>query len=1185
MNFIKHIRLFLIVCSLGFFSGFAQDEEENTQETQLQFTPPTPEVASLGKFIETPVSLFTGIPQIGVPLYEIQQKRFSVPISLSYHAGGIKVEDVASRVGLGWALNAGGMITRTMKKQPDDASSGYLNTPYTVADIEDYFPFESTAGQELLKGIQANTLDYEPDIFNYSFGGYSGSFYFDQETKLPVFEDYVPFRVEMVFKRDNQVLTQTHPYLDSRDHNTAILAFIITTPDGIQYHFGKAKDSDDFAAQVRGHLDIDIRYTAWQNAAEPVYIPGPNERAYISTWYLKEIYDQLSGQSVFFNYTTENPIHLTRTSEEHVIYEELEGSGTIVVNGSCSSFPPDDELKRNLLSSNADEYLVSEILFDQGKVEFINDKVDRLDLIDAKALKSVLVKDKNDRLIKSFGLNHFYTEGGLLDHEFPLDDYFPIEYSTGGKRLFLEAVHEFKISSSSDSSVDQNKPKTFSFEYYNPDALPHRFSASQDYWGFYNGAGNKNLIPEGTFVYTTPGGNTMTKTIGEADRSVSTETSKYGTMSKITYPTGGSKTFIYENNVSYETVTGSPYELKNNYFSYADISAQTILPAPEYMVYEWTIDIDISQMVTFDINAPCNSSENEFDTCPWLINFTNISGGTDINTIWTHTKTVSRNLSPGTYKIKVNYGEYNYGPPDFIGDDANIFELHFQTLELKEPEDETVLHPAGGLRINEIVYDVGEDGDRLESKKFEYTTESGAPSGVLAGRLPYFDNQITEIRCLDKAYPQGAPPRVLRINRANAHTYQSVSTIPLTQTSGSYFGNTRVTEYYGDQEIGKTVHEFSILGDRFASFPLAHLDNNAYMRGKPLSTTVYRNEDGNFIQENKVEYSYSTVNRESQQGYAIAVNSYEDLIEDPSPDGGVLNNIITYHGLYSEYEKKSRWYRLNHVITTKNDPETNEFIKDSTVFTYNEETLNKTTISRYISSFSDTTPYETTRNYYPADIGTLGTTVISADQESLIEKLSSTNRISEIVRGRIYGSGILETYNTTRFKDYGSDRVLPEYTEIYKEGYGSFITGRVLQYDNDLNPIEVQKKEDSTPTSYIWGYDGQYPIAVLQNIAYNDIPSTTINGLQSYANADDDRCTTSACKEQELREVLNELRDHFPEAMITTYTYDPLIGITSITDPKGYTSYYVYDGFNRLQYIKDADEHVLQEYEYHYKNQ
>ena len=66
--------------------------------------PPSPNAAALGKYGDIPVSLYTGTPNISVPLYNLKSKKMSVPVSLSYHASGIKVDDVASNVGLGWSL-------------------------------------------------------------------------------------------------------------------------------------------------------------------------------------------------------------------------------------------------------------------------------------------------------------------------------------------------------------------------------------------------------------------------------------------------------------------------------------------------------------------------------------------------------------------------------------------------------------------------------------------------------------------------------------------------------------------------------------------------------------------------------------------------------------------------------------------------------------------------------------------------------------------------------------------------------------------------------------------------------------------------------------------------------------------------------------------------------------------------
>jgi len=66
---------------------------------------------------------------------------------------------------------------------------------------------------------------------------------------------------------------------------------------------------------------------------------------------------------------------------------------------------------------------------------------------------------------------------------------------------------------------------------------------------------------------------------------------------------------------------------------------------------------------------------------------------------------------------------------------------------------------------------------------------------------------------------------------------------------------------------------------------------------------------------------------------------------------------------------------------------------------------------------------------------------------------------------------------------------------------------------------------------------------------------------------------------------LNDLRTALPNAQVSTYTYDPLIGVTSITDPRGETIYYEYDNFNRLEHVKDAQGNILSKNKYNFKKQ
>src|SRR5262245_27480236 len=92
----------------------------------------SPEAASLGRFGTIPVSHFTGIPSVTVPVHEITAGRLKFPVSLDYHAGGVRVDELSSSVGTGWALNGVGVITRSMIGLPDmpgSTSHNYISSP------------------------------------------------------------------------------------------------------------------------------------------------------------------------------------------------------------------------------------------------------------------------------------------------------------------------------------------------------------------------------------------------------------------------------------------------------------------------------------------------------------------------------------------------------------------------------------------------------------------------------------------------------------------------------------------------------------------------------------------------------------------------------------------------------------------------------------------------------------------------------------------------------------------------------------------------------------------------------------------------------------------------------------------------------------------------------------------------
>src|SRR5688572_13573864 len=135
---------FLILAITVPVVAFCQTPYPTLQVAKMQWMakqviPPSPEAAALGQYGNVPISLFTGTPTINIPLYELKGNAMSLPLSMSYNASGYKPEDEATWAGAGWTLNAGGVITRAVRGNPDNATNyfGVANvlTPPLQSDV------------------------------------------------------------------------------------------------------------------------------------------------------------------------------------------------------------------------------------------------------------------------------------------------------------------------------------------------------------------------------------------------------------------------------------------------------------------------------------------------------------------------------------------------------------------------------------------------------------------------------------------------------------------------------------------------------------------------------------------------------------------------------------------------------------------------------------------------------------------------------------------------------------------------------------------------------------------------------------------------------------------------------------------------------------------------------------------
>jgi hypothetical protein len=278
----KKIFTLIAVLSISAYTLYAQPINNQIKDVVM----PAPNAASLGKYGDIPVSYYTGVPNIGVPIYTLTDGPVSLPISLSYHAGGMKVGEPVSWVGLGWSLQAGGMITRTVQGRADELADGYFTSgrfiyiDQTINEFNDTIRCIASSGnppQYTYATIQNGTIDAEPDIFSFSVGGYNGKFYIEADDSDP---DLLG-KVVMVPKQDVRVI-----YDASGNGLYRIKNFTIITPDGTKYQFGNI-DND---ASNKG---IDI-----QKLNESSF----NE---VTGWHLRKITSADGNYSITLNYTQE----------------------------------------------------------------------------------------------------------------------------------------------------------------------------------------------------------------------------------------------------------------------------------------------------------------------------------------------------------------------------------------------------------------------------------------------------------------------------------------------------------------------------------------------------------------------------------------------------------------------------------------------------------------------------------------------------------------------------------------------------------------------------------------------------------------------------------------------------------------------------------------------------------------
>ncbi|SFC66294.1 YD repeat-containing protein [Flagellimonas taeanensis] len=1111
--------------------------------------PNSPTAEEFKRQVDFPVSYYTGVPDIDINLYSTSVDGKDIDVTLRYLANGIKVDQRATWVGLGWSLNVGGVITRSIRGGADEVNqnfNGYSTNNGPGSKLETFLDLDiqnrsgmTTSEIEFTENYRrhgaSGQYDTEPDIYTFNAFSISGKFVIDYSGNI-------------VSLSDEKYLIDGHPSS----------GFEITDQNGYKYMFNSVESTTN------------------------LLMSSLEETTYNSSWFLSQIITP-NGNIVSFTYDNELINYDTPVTMSHIYY--------VAGYPNCSHLFVGHSSYSNITINSK---RLTRIDFPKGYIKF-NAFTNRLDLQGAKRLDNIEVYNFNDALIAKHILSFsYFGNSGSSDQ----DD----------KRLKLVSISKVAGTETSDHA----------FGYNDSSNVPSIQSFAKDYWGYYNGKNvNNSPVPNLiNAIYTAKNPYTQTpisRYINDDNRTnasliPSENHAKVGILTTITYPTGGKTVFDYElNDFNYRKSSYASSGVNGGTPTYINL-AKAVAATEPFLSDPGYDNSNYGGTVLGD-NLERNVSFVAPETGQYAILYVLEGQG---NSTASRVQVLEDDYTVLFSVQNGNYSSSNYSQTVFLNENetyilkAQVDDDHRRSVivisrvdysgntKIDENGNTVVSKPTiGGLRVKRIQkYD---DNDVLVlQREYEYLMEDNQTSSgvVLNSDLPFISALGNGVNCSEP----------IKISSNPLHAYGT--------TKGNLVGYRRVTEKFVDFEHNssyKNVYEYTSAfdfpdddveffnSDYDISFPLTNRLDNDFRRGLLLSKTSY-DTNGDVVNKLVNSYDYAIDELPSKVlGAHFALNSDVSETEVASLGGTPFLLFVNYNKYMYE-----NIYTAN-LASSKNTLyfDEGQFFEEQTFYSYNRP--HSGLVSRVIKSNSNSENL-ITEMIYPDDIATASmlsdnTTIeggaLTTEAFNAVKKLkhpdndlAGLHRIGTLVQTNTYNdandNGIAESseflgLKRTNYKDYGNDIVLPKDEESLKGIFNSStnkLQSRITfhDYDDNGNPLEVSMP-GGPRTSYIWGYDQQYPVAKIENATRTQVEST-LGVSPGYHTGSGGLNLTQG----------NTLRNGLPDSMVTTYTYDPLVGVTSVTDPKGNVTYYGYDAYKRLEFVKDADGYLVQEYKYNYKD-
>jgi hypothetical protein len=1158
----RYLLLIPIFISMN-LKGICQDYNFNLPS----FVPPSPGAASLIKSGSTNVSLATGTVNINIPLYSFGGTKLTLPLSASYAANGVRINDVSNLLGMGWNLNFGGVVTRTVLGLPDEEREGDTLSNFNAPSL-------TTLNESLLNYLDNSIADKESDIFNFQCLGLSGSFYLDADIQ-PVLLGKANYKI--------------------RKHGSLIDdGFELTDDKGIRYYFTEAETT--YKTNSGGG-----------QACKNFY--GDNDFLPMTTaWYLSKI-RITARDSIVFSYQD-----VTRTYQGEVSQNITKTIGTAVATcGGGAHFegcPLYQEVRTTCIShiTNMLKYPSQIAYYDGSRVTFDYDTtgiplLNRMEVYNHENILSRRLLFTRSTIESTVTTG--YTSG--------------LGFFTANKfRQYLTKIADVNV-------LDTTQKQEYTFEYDDPAALPPRLSFAQDHWGYFNGENNSELLPSLEYgaqktYFDGHDGNIAVSGNREPSAAYMTK----GILNKVSYPTGGHDSLLYKpvygikNEPVPQTTAVTITATNGEDWSEPDIRKDTI-----YIPFNQKVRVDcgcVREVTPPDFHGACT-----FQILPLTDTALNYFSK-NISAV-TGASSDSAFLPAGYYVLSAR------GTWDSTVSTMLVTYQHDAPLSI--PHQKLI----GGISIDEI-RSYTRPGELAGTKKYYYNSIAGSDSFVY--RRLYDDQQyyswssvVTRIPC--DASPTWETPYVIGMCTYINLNGSFLNAQSVLGASPFYFSDVRETELNAaGTPNGYTLHHYRFADD-YDYTTLPTVVHGSLVPGLPFpyvseyvigesETTVFKYTGSGYapVKKKRNEYGFSMPSFVTNH---LVKRKYQSLFAEEFINAFDVNT-------YKLFTSRIRLDRTDELDYAGDDS-----LKNTTYFYYDNDNYVQPT--RIVSQNSEGESIRTTSKY-PHDLsGAVYDTMVS---RNMIGKITES-KVSNLANGKtiswnrnnysLFGSSpniaSQQSFNRTdsswftelTVHNFSDANNILDYTPIsgqlqsmiwnYNESFPvAQVTGAAFasiayagfeatekgnwDYSSSgsrsdsgsitgikaftLSTSSIQRTALETGKTYIISYwlKNNGGTAYI-NGASGGTAMISRNGWTLYQREIQSVTTITLTGTG----VVDELRLYPNNAQMTTYAYDPVVGITTQCDTNNRITYYEYDGFHRLHRILDQDRNILKTFEYGYK--